>query len=97
VPAFLTEIEVEARNAEHKVGSVVTDMAAVNLFYGTLTIQCSADGECDGQCDEDCHWLVGPGEDIIIEVYDRATTSVWFTLTDEDSRALASMFRFAAT
>jgi len=82
-PTFLTEADVEARNAEFQIARLVTADVCVYLYRGKLAIQCRADDACDGECDAKCHHLVKPGTDLIFEVYNRADTSIWFVAGED--------------
>jgi hypothetical protein len=90
-PSFLTEAEVEARNAEHKIGELILEDACVYLYRGEIHIQCCATDQCDDRCDEDCHWLIRPGESLIVEVYDRAGKSIFFDCEPADLNGLAAI------
>ena len=64
-------LELEARNFEFKVAEFVDDFTCVYLYRGELDLT------------EDDQWIVVPGDKWVVEVYDRATTSLWIELTPE--------------
>jgi hypothetical protein len=93
---------VEARNQEYLVGKFADEVTCVYLYRGILNGWCSVHGpdrECPEGCGAEWLWLVetGDGDDFCLEVYDRATTSVWAPLTRDDVRAIAEMLTEAAT
>ena len=76
----LTEQEVEARNSEFRIGQWEDDFACVFLYRGKLDF------------DDQDRGLMGVGDALVVEVYDRADTSIWFEITMDQAKAIAEMF-----
>jgi hypothetical protein len=74
------ELDREARNAEHKIGEVKLRDVCFYFFRGELAV------------DDDENWYVAAGDGLVVEVYDRAETSIWFELPDDDAAALIRGF-----
>ena len=76
----LTEEEVEARNSEFRIAQWESDFACVCLYRG------------DWDYDDQGRGLMGAGSALVVEVYDRADTSVWFEITTDQAKALSELF-----
>ena len=68
---------MEALNAEHKIGEVLTTDACFYFFRGWLRV--NGDGD----------YYVGPGHGLVVEVYDRCDSSIWFQLSEAEADMLA--------
>lgn len=81
----LADNELEERNRQWFVSEFKTDFVCVYVFRGDLTF------------DQHGRGVVMPGDLTVIEVYNRADSSVWFTVDETELSSFLAALRAVNT